>query len=111
MHENDCDGCQRDREEEVATQFCLIRKDKLCNLRAKYHRRILLTKDHKVLSLDDLRTYHIAIERKISCFTHAEEIIVYYCQNHSVPCRRVCISTGHRKCDSIETFEEAAEGL
>lgn len=37
--------------------------------------------------------------------------LYYYCQNHSVPCRRVCICTGHRKCDSIEPVEESAEGL
>lgn len=88
---NLCDGCQIDGEEEEAKQFCLVCKDKLCNLCAKYHRRILLTKDHEVLSLDELRKSPIAIESRKSCFTHAEEIIRYNCQDHSVPCCTVCL--------------------
>lgn len=108
---NLCDGCQRDGEEEEAKQFCLMCKEKLCNLCVKYHRRLVVTKDHEVLSLDELKKSPIVIERKKSCFTHAEKIIKYYCQDHSVPCCTMCICTGHRKCDSIETVEETAERL
>lgn len=108
---NLCDGCLRDGEEEEANQFCLMCKEKLCGMCTKYHRRNLLTKDHNVLSLGELKKFPIVIETKKSCFAHAEEIIKYYCQDHSVPCCTVCICSGHRKCDNIETVTETADRL
>lgn len=43
------------------------------------------------------------------CYTHAEEIIKYYCRDHSVPCCKACIFTAHSKCDKIETVTETAK--
>lgn len=108
---NLCDGCQRDGEEEEAKQFCLMCKEKLCGMCVKYHRRLVVTKDHEVLSMDELKKSPIVMETRKSCYTHAEEIIRYYCQDHSIPCCTVCICTGHRKCDNIETVTETAERL
>lgn len=108
---NLCDGCQRDGEEEEAKQFCLMCKEKLCNMCVKYHRRLVVTKDHEVLSMDELKKSLIVMETRKTCYTHADKIIKYYCQDHSVPCCTVCVCTGHRKCDNVETVTETAERL
>lgn len=112
LQENLCDGCQRDGEdEEEAKQFCLICTEKLCNMCAKYHRRNLLTKDHEVLSFENLQKSPIVTAMKKSCRAHAGKNIKYYCKDHSVPCCTACICTVHRKCDNIETATETAERL
>lgn len=106
-----CDSCQRGGEEAQATQFCLMCKEKLCYMCAKCHKRNLVTKDHEVLLLDELKKSPIVMETRKSCYTHEEEIIKYYCRDHSVPCCTACICTAHRKCDNIETATETAERL
>nr|XP_034317707.1 E3 ubiquitin-protein ligase TRIM56-like [Crassostrea gigas] len=104
-----CDSCQRDGEEAKATQFCLKCKEKLCIVCTKCHKRNLVTKDHEVLLLDELKKSPIVIETRKSCYKHADEIIKYYCRDHSLPCCTSCICTVHRKCDNIETARETAE--
>lgn len=111
LQENLCDGCQRDGEDEEAKQFCLMCKEKLCNMCAKFHRRNLLTKDHEVLSFEKLQKSPIATAIKKSCRAHAGKSIKYYCKDHSVPCCTACVCTAHRKCDNIETASETAERL
>lgn len=86
-------------------------KEKLCNMCVKYHRRLVVTKDHEVLSIDELKKSPIVMETRKTCYTHADEIIKYYCQDHSVPCCTVCVCTEHRKCDNVETVTETAERL
>lgn len=111
LHGSFCDSCQRGEEEAEATQFCLMCKEKLCYMCAKCHRRNLVTKDHEVMSLDEFKKSPVVIETRKSCYTHTEEIIKYYCRDHSLPCCTACICTVHRKCDNIETASETAKRL
>ncbi|XP_061167226.1 E3 ubiquitin-protein ligase TRIM45-like [Saccostrea echinata] len=107
--ENHCDTCKRDDEEQEASRYCLICKEKLCDMCAKYHRRILLTKDHEVISLEDLKLSPVEIKDKEHCFKHAERKIEFLCKDHFVPCCTMCICVEHRKCSKIGTIKEAAE--
>lgn len=106
-----CDGCQRDGVEEEASQFCLMCKEKLCNQCFKYHRRLLLTKDHEVLSLDELKKSPIVPAIQKLCSVHAQKSIEYYCRDHSIPCCTACVCTAHRKCFNVDTAIQTAERL
>lgn len=55
LHGNLCANCQIGGEEEEAKRFCLICKENLCVVCSKYHKRNLITRDHKVLSFDKLK--------------------------------------------------------
>lgn len=111
MHGNLCASCQRGGEEEEAKRFCLVCKEKLCDVCTKYHERNLITRDHKVLSFDKFKMSPIVTETGKSCYMHAEKILRYYCRDHHVPCCTACICTAHRKCDNIETVSETSERL
>ncbi|XP_062603157.1 E3 ubiquitin-protein ligase TRIM33-like, partial [Saccostrea cucullata] len=110
-NENYCDTCKRDEEECEASRYCYECKERLCDMCAKYHRRISLTKDHKVISLKELKLSPVKTSNKEQCPKHAERKIEFLCLDHSVPCCTMCICVQHRKCDKIETVKESAERI
>ncbi|XP_062589328.1 E3 ubiquitin-protein ligase TRIM56-like [Saccostrea cucullata] len=78
---------------------------------ATYHRRISLTKDHKVISLKELKLSPVKTRNKEQCPKHAGRTIEFLCKDHSVPCCTMCICVQHRKCDKIETVKGSAERI
>ncbi|XP_062589329.1 E3 ubiquitin-protein ligase TRIM33-like [Saccostrea cucullata] len=110
-NENFCDTCKRDEEESEASRYCYECKERLCDMCTKYHRRISLTKDHKVTSLKELKLSPVKTRNKEQCPKHEERTIEFLCLDHSVPCCTMCICVEHRKCDKIETVKESAERI
>ncbi|XP_056003406.1 uncharacterized protein LOC130049595 [Ostrea edulis] len=45
------------------------------------------------------------------CPEHKKETIKFFCNDHQQSCCSLCIGTSHRKCESIDTVEDAAKHI
>ncbi|XP_062621298.1 E3 ubiquitin-protein ligase TRIM8-like [Saccostrea cucullata] len=114
MESRICSACQRESEEEEATNICLTCQDFLCRICTKCHRRSRASSKHKIIPIDDpnaireLTSASIKIE---NCQEHSDRKVELYCNDHSKPCCTLCVSTEHRKCDSIDDIQKAVEKI
>ncbi|XP_056003392.1 uncharacterized protein LOC130049585 [Ostrea edulis] len=46
-----------------------------------------------------------------SCPKHKRETVKFFCNDHQQSCCSVCIGRKHRKCESIDTVEDAAKNI
>ncbi|XP_022314157.2 uncharacterized protein LOC111118816 [Crassostrea virginica] len=105
-----CEACLRDNEKEEGTDFCFSCNEKLCGNCTRYHRRNLLTRDHKVVPLTE--TGRVGLEPYFDqgeiCGKHHGRPIEYFCNDHLEPCCTTCVCTTHRICQQVKTVEETA---
>ncbi|XP_062613796.1 E3 ubiquitin-protein ligase TRIM45-like [Saccostrea cucullata] len=106
-----CDSCMRDNEEEEASDFCLSCLEFLCKMCTKFHRKHLLSRDHSICPLKELKLQHIqsTFGKDDICKKHPDQKLKLYCKKHEEPCCVVCGGMEHRQCDSVEPIEKAAE--
>ena len=88
-----CTNCE---DEAAATSRCLECAEFLCSNCVLAHRRIRVTKDHRILSLDTLQADKQTLHRPSFCEQHVDEMFMFYC----VPCDRLicreCTILDHR---------------
>lgn len=72
-----CTGCSDTSE---AISRCAECSEFLCIQCISAHRRIRITKDHKITPLDSLRYDKTAIHRPVFCPEHEPELFTYYCE-------------------------------
>ncbi|XP_048750218.2 tripartite motif-containing protein 45-like [Ostrea edulis] len=108
-----CDACLRENESENAIGFCLSCSEYLCKMCTKYHKRQLHSRDHTICQLNEMKSENIFPEsRNIhGCPEHKKETIKFFCNDHQQSCCSVCIGTKHRKCESVDTVEDAAKNI
>ncbi|XP_056004091.1 tripartite motif-containing protein 45-like [Ostrea edulis] len=108
-----CDACLRENESENAIGFCLSCTEYLCKMCTKYHKRQLLSRDHTICQLNEMKSSNIFPESGNihSCPKHKRETVKFFCNDHQQSCCSVCIGTSHRKCESIDTVEDAAKNI
>lgn len=106
-----CKSCLRESEKEDATHLCFYCNEKMCKNCTKYHNRGPLTRNHQVSLLSEI-TYADLVPDQIKgefCVLHQDIPITLFCQDHEEPCCTMCASTSHRKCQRVESIEEAAK--
>ncbi|XP_061167814.1 uncharacterized protein LOC133176759 [Saccostrea echinata] len=106
-----CDSCLRDNEEEDASDFCLSCLEFLCKMCTKYHKKHLLSRSHNTCPLNKIKSQHIqlAFGKDDVCKKHQDQKLKLFCYKHEQTCCIICGGTEHRKCDSVETVEKAAQ--
>ncbi|XP_062582565.1 E3 ubiquitin-protein ligase TRIM33-like [Saccostrea cucullata] len=108
-----CEACKR--EDAEAKKYCLTCLDALCENCADYHTRNRTLRDHELCDLNDklkesaTNTYFRLLVK--CCSVHKDRPITLYCNDHETPCCTMCVSTEHRKCDSVDTIEQTAEKI
>ncbi|XP_063418614.1 probable E3 ubiquitin-protein ligase MID2 [Mytilus trossulus] len=113
--EKPCMLCERSNRKSVAKAvvICLQCADTLCETCAKYHSLMKFTSDHVIKPLDE----YLSDDKKNltvfknTCSEHPNKIIELYCADHECPCCSICISIKHRRCEKVQTIDEAAEGI
>ena len=105
-----CEACLRDNIKEEGIDFCFSCNEKLCANCTKYHRRNLLTRDHKVVPLTETEKGGLEpyFDQGEICGKHHGRLIEYFCDDHEEPCCTTCVCTTHRKCYQVKTVEETA---
>lgn len=112
-NEKRCEACVRDGDEEEAFDFCLSCIEYLCKLCAKYHKKNLATRDHIIISVDEMKSMQVVPNANAGnrCPKHQHEHIQLYCHDHEQPCCGLCGGTEHRKCEKVDTIENVAHIL
>lgn len=108
-----CEPCLRDNEKEESSDYCLSCNEYLCMLCAKCHRKNMASRDHIIMKINELLSVQIVPDQRLSncCPKHEDEKIHMYCHDHEQPCCGLCVGTEHRKCEKVDTVENAAHFL
>ena len=103
-----CAACLRENEEEDATEFCITCEESICGTCAKYHKRILTTRNHLVCTLSDpslaMQLINMSLDTG-NCPEHPDKEIELYCNDHLKVCCSLCSNTEHRKCGDVSTIQ------
>ncbi|XP_065928571.1 E3 ubiquitin-protein ligase TRIM45-like [Magallana gigas] len=107
-----CLPCQRENEEEIAIDICITCDEPICENCTKYHKRILTTRTHLIISFNEpSRALQLitTLNKNNRCPTHPDKEVELHCNDHQKTCCALCVSTEHRKCSDVETVKSAAE--
>ena len=109
---NICMSCQRFEVESEAVFVCVDCVDTLCKNCYLCHRSNRMLRDHEIVSVEDFKTIdRNKLKLKSFCSEHKDENIKFYCLDHEEPCCSICISIRHRKCDEVQTIQDASKGF
>ena len=95
-----CEAC--DDEQHSATSFCLDCKENMCKDTARWHTRSKATRDHRVVSLGELKANPKLAAVSVFCPEHNEQFRFFDEECNSVICRD-CVTLKHNghKCVSL----------
>lgn len=79
-----------------AISRCVECSEFLCMCCVSAHRRIRLTKDHKIIPLDTLRYDQSMVHRPVYCPTHKPEVFTYFCEVCQQLVCKECTILDHR---------------
>ncbi|KAL3891328.1 hypothetical protein ACJMK2_003590 [Sinanodonta woodiana] len=100
-----CDACYTEGTTAQAEGFCVVCKESMCGDCLKVHRKQKISKDHTILSVEELNCNPENVmklaEEGFTCSEHHGEDIRYYCTNHSVPCCCTCFFDTHKSCSKV----------
>lgn len=93
-----CTNCE---EQNCATSRCIECMEFLCVQCVAAHRRTRLTKEHEVITLNDLQGQEgqdkLLTHRPLFCSTHEREVLKYFCETCDEPLCRECLIVVHRE--------------
>ena len=95
-----CHGCDHE-----AAHFCHDCAELLCVDCAGAHRRLRLTRNHRLMTVDEYKTSGMIVQSldknvRQTCGTHGDDIKVY-CETCDMPICSKCTTTTHRKPDHV----------
>ncbi|KAL3890797.1 hypothetical protein ACJMK2_003075 [Sinanodonta woodiana] len=109
-----CDACKSEDAAVPAEGFCVICKDAMCGDCLKYHRKQKMSKDHTILSVEELECNPenvMKLAEGFACLEHHGEDIKYYCQDHNIPCCATCFFEGHKICAKVIDLKKELPAL
>ena len=112
-----CASCKSLGRQSKSTIFCLDCLEKLCQVCSEGRHTFKLMKHHKYIDIekafkngDEAETISMLSEYlNISCNSHPDEAINYYCKDNEVFCCASCRLTDHKKCNSVFKVKELVE--
>ncbi|KAL3860260.1 hypothetical protein ACJMK2_010407 [Sinanodonta woodiana] len=109
--ERRCDPCWSKELHSTAKTFCKECGELLCEECKKYHKMFKAFKSHSLVEADDaMKKPEESLQylHQQKCAQHIDVKVEYFCKNHDVLCCAKCITTNHRKCDSVMDLEQFA---
>ena len=106
--EMECDPCLLDAKTVNAERFCTVCDEFLCDNCARAHKNSKATRNHKLLTRDEMPRKKLAAVQKF-CSKHDDKQIKYFCERHDQLCCSACQSTEHRQCKIAYVNEIAGE--
>lgn len=111
--ENLCGPCFSDNEKTMAVSWCTYCLEPLCENCTKYHKRLKKTK-HEIILIEEMtkrkKKSVELVDVDEPCVKHAGKVLEVYCGDHKEMCCIICLTTSHRKCEHVSTFEEIITG-
>ena len=117
IEQNGCASCKFLGEESKPKIFCLDCLEKLCHGCSKSRHTYKPIQHHKCIDIEkafknDDRAKVIGMLSEyldLSCDSHPDEAINFYCKYNEVFCCASCLLTDHKKCNSVLKVEELVE--
>ncbi|KAL3857321.1 hypothetical protein ACJMK2_011999 [Sinanodonta woodiana] len=109
-----CDGCQYAGESKSAQGFCVTCEDSLCNDCLSVHRKTKATRDHIVISVEELDSTpenRVRFGKGFGCPDHQDKPVEYYCQSHEAVCCADCFFSYHRTCAQVKNLSKDLPSL
>ena len=112
-----CASCKSLGRESKPTIFCLDCLEKLCQACSDIRHTFKPMNHHKYIDIekafkndDGAKTISmLSGYLDLSCDSHPNEAINYYCKDNDVFCCAACRYIGHKKCNSVLNVEELVE--
>ncbi|KAL3888590.1 hypothetical protein ACJMK2_000955 [Sinanodonta woodiana] len=99
-----CDACNTDGVSALAKGFCTVCEEALCDECLKVHRKQKMSKNHTVITMDELISNPqnvLKFADGLTCSEHGGESIKFYCSDHKVACCGTCSFLGHKTCANV----------
>ena len=106
VFEHVCGPCKSEGSEVEAKEYCGDCSDFLCDPCVKYHRKLPLLKNHKILSADDVSGTGPRLTLYCKCNNNQE--IEFYCDDHSSSICGQCQMLLHHKCQTIPIQQKSS---
>ncbi|KAL3891409.1 hypothetical protein ACJMK2_003671 [Sinanodonta woodiana] len=109
-----CDACETEGDAVPAEGFCVFCKEAMCVDCLKVHRRQKISKDHTIISVDELECNPenvMKLAEGFTCVEHHGEDIKYYCKDHNIPCCATCFFDGHKMCAKVIDLKKELPSL
>lgn len=108
-----CDVCQTRDLNKSAEEYCHQCEETLCRECRDHHKISKLLKSHQTISIEKYRKLPSFIkEIKHNCEEH-DCFLEFYCKSHESLCCKLCLISGHKKCNDtifIENFLTPSSG-
>ena len=93
----------------AAVSLCLNCGDMLCQSCTEAHRKLSVSKHHKVENLTSLTVEKLAASRPATCGVHDDKMSEVYCPTHGASICLLCATTTHRQCPEVTNLETRME--
>ncbi|KAL3892420.1 hypothetical protein ACJMK2_004628 [Sinanodonta woodiana] len=104
-----CDGCQYIEESNVAEGFCTVCEEGLCSTCSTVHKRTKSTRDHKIISVNELISTmenRVRFSEGFGCSEHQDKHVEYYCQTHDDFYCADCFVLNHTTCGDVRRLKD-----
>ncbi|KAL3888698.1 hypothetical protein ACJMK2_001062 [Sinanodonta woodiana] len=104
-----CDACNTEGVSVLAKGFCTVCEEALCDECLKGHRKQKMSKNHTVITMDELLSNPqnvLKFADGFTCSEHGGQGIKFYCSDHKVSCCGTCSFLGHKTCANVIDLRE-----
>ncbi|XP_076090601.1 uncharacterized protein LOC143062720 [Mytilus galloprovincialis] len=104
-----CGSCGYEDISKSAKKWCTICEEGFCGECEKYHKSMKVTRDHKMISIEDYRQIK-NISVNLNCEIHGKKLDLY-CKKHDTAVCVVCIPLDHKSCSASDviSIDEASK--
>ncbi|KAL3891421.1 hypothetical protein ACJMK2_003683 [Sinanodonta woodiana] len=109
-----CDACNTEGTTSRAEGVCVVCKEAMCGDCLRVHRKLKISKNHTILSVEELACNPrnvIKLAEGFTCSEHHGEDIKYYCKYHKLPCCATCVIKSHKICFKVLDLKEELPAL
>ncbi|GFO16909.1 tripartite motif-containing protein 2-like [Plakobranchus ocellatus] len=114
--EKACDICRQERVLVEASAWCMECLEMLCEDCHRVHGRSRASRDHKIISIDDLQNESTEkllrpLARPLTCLTHRGKTVTRVCVDCKMAACETCTLVAHAKCRRLEELDKVSPTL
>ena len=110
VYENHCEPCESDGIVKEGKHYCPECKEYLCDACREFHRKLKITKHHKIVSAHDLGehgTFHLQSHCKVYCVCSQRNLVEVYCEEHGQVICHSCKNIKHFNCRTTSLSDKS----
>ena len=112
MNSGKWEPCKRMCKDVQGLYWCISCPELLCMACSKYHKALMATKGHSVVSIEKYESLLPILKTvQITCIKHQDKLFEYCCVTHDCPCCIQCKRSQHSACQDVEKIEEDVKAV